>query len=151
MMSLSYTILLPDKIRTEILSYCIRQYPYEACGFLLGAETDVGIFVDGFAPIANASHDPLRHFSMDPAAMLPYIYPAPAEGNKGTVVGILHSHPMAAAVPSDEDMQTSWKQISTHWIVSLVRLDAPDIRAYRFAQTDEQTIHALPVSWQTTL
>ncbi|WP_028547856.1 M67 family metallopeptidase [Paenibacillus sp. UNC451MF] len=143
---MAFSVTIPHTVKHEILKYCREQYPLEACGFLLGSVTDELVKAKFFVPIPNAAHDPLHSFSMDPASMLPYIYPM--NDDVGTIIGILHSHPCTPAIPSFEDLQTAWLHIPTHWIVSLLKTNTPDVQVYNYDKYGESCVpfHSIPWS-----
>jgi proteasome lid subunit RPN8/RPN11 len=74
-----------------------RAHPREACGLLLGAQGTVTIA----QPAANIAAEPLRHFDIDPAALIVAHRAARAGGP--AVLGYFHSHPTGLAVPSATD------------------------------------------------
>jgi len=71
--------------------------PLEACGLLLGH----GSRIEEAVPADNVAADPLRHFEIDPAALIAAHRAARAGGPD--VVGYFHSHPNGLARPSATD------------------------------------------------
>ncbi|WP_370385511.1 Mov34/MPN/PAD-1 family protein [Novosphingobium sp. EMRT-2] len=71
--------------------------PREACGLLLGQ----GAHVETAMPTANVASDPMRHFEIDPAALIAAHRHARADGAK--VLGYFHSHPNGLPHPSRTD------------------------------------------------
>ncbi len=80
-----------------LLAEAARAAPAEACGLLLG-EGDV---VARATVAANVAPDPLRHFEIDPAALLA-AHRAARDGG-AQVLGYWHSHPNGRAGPSATD------------------------------------------------
>lgn len=72
-------------------------HPAEACGILLGE----GGHVHTATLAANVHPEPLRHFEIDPAALIAAHKAARAGGP--AVLGYWHSHPNGLAGPSDTD------------------------------------------------
>ena len=72
-------------------------HPRECCGLLLGYGGRIAIAV----PCANVAGDPLRHFEIDPAALIA-AHRTEREGG-AQVVGYYHSHPNGRTVPSATD------------------------------------------------
>ncbi len=72
--------------------------PREACGLLLGT----GSHIESAAPTANVAPDPLRHFEIDPAALIA-AHRAARDGSGPHVIGYFHSHPNGLARPSATD------------------------------------------------
>lgn len=142
-MSFSVTILRSAKLAA--LHHCLEQYPSEACGLLLGSIEKDWIQAELFVPITNVAQDPLHHFTMDPVSLLPYLLSG--TGKVASIVGILHSHPRTAAIPSAEDLKTSWIPIPTHWIVSLLNQAAPEMQAYRYEKTKDSCAKPYSIVW----
>ncbi|WP_282936708.1 M67 family metallopeptidase [Paenibacillus sp. RC67] len=142
---MSFSVTLLRSVKQAALNHCIKQYPFEACGFMLGALINDRVQVNAFVPIGNVAKDPLHYFSMDPASIMPYLFP---KGSKEpTIVGIVHSHPDSPAIPSNEDLQTAWLHIPTHWIVSLLDPHTPIIHAYRYETAKQAGVHFHSVPW----
>jgi proteasome lid subunit RPN8/RPN11 len=72
--------------------------PAECCGLLLGGET-----IERAVPTANVAADPLRHFEIDPQALISAHRAARAGGLQ--VLGYYHSHPSGHPVPSATDCE----------------------------------------------
>jgi len=69
----------------------------ECCGLLLGPD---GV-IEHARPAANVAADPLRHFEIDPQALVDAHRAARAGGP--AVIGYYHSHPGGPAEPSATD------------------------------------------------
>lgn len=73
--------------------------PNECCGLLLGR----GGRIDEARSVANIHADPLRHFEIDPAALIA-AHRAAREGGLD-VIGYYHSHPTGQLQPSVTDRE----------------------------------------------
>ncbi len=71
--------------------------PHEACGLLLGT----GSHVETATRTPNVAPDPLRHFELDPAALIAAHKAARTGGPQ--LLGYWHSHPNGRVGPSDAD------------------------------------------------
>ena len=71
--------------------------PHEACGLLLGTATHI----ETAQVTANVHPEPLRHFEIDPAALIAAHKAARAGGPQ--LIGYFHSHPNGLARPSATD------------------------------------------------
>ncbi|MGC4250069.1 MAG: M67 family metallopeptidase [Sphingobium sp.] len=69
----------------------------EVCGLLLGGDGRI----EEIRPAANVAADPVRHFELDPAALIAAHRAARAGGP--AVIGHYHSHPGGIAAPSAID------------------------------------------------
>jgi proteasome lid subunit RPN8/RPN11 len=74
-----------------------KAFPQECCGLLLGQ----GARIERVVPAANVHPDPLRHFEIDPAALI--AAHRDARGGGLQVLGYYHSHPNGRAEPSATD------------------------------------------------
>ena len=73
-----------------------RAHPREACGILLGAGA-----VEQAVSCRNVHPEPLRHFEIDPAALIA-AHKAARNGGPA-LLGYWHSHPSGSAEPSETD------------------------------------------------
>ncbi|MDE2404102.1 MAG: M67 family metallopeptidase [Sphingomonadales bacterium] len=83
-----------------------RAQPAEACGLLLGRAGEgsgAGEAIVAAIPCANVAPDPLRHFELDPAALIAAHRAARAGGP--SVLGYWHSHPTGHPLPSATDCE----------------------------------------------
>lgn len=69
----------------------------EICGLILGRPG----YVDNLVPVANVAPNPVRHFELDPAALIAAHRAARSGGPQ--IVGHYHSHPSGVATPSATD------------------------------------------------
>ena len=80
-----------------MLAAASAAHPREACGILLGT----GDRIHTATTTGNVHPEPLRHFEIDPAALI--AAHRAARGNGPQVLGYWHSHPNGLARPSDTD------------------------------------------------
>jgi desampylase len=90
-------ITLTAAVRSAILEAAAAAAPHEACGLLLGQNQHI----DTAQQTANIHPEPLRHFEIDPAALIAAHKAARAGGPQ--VIGYFHSHPNGLARPSATD------------------------------------------------
>jgi len=88
-------------VMATLYAEAARAHPAEACGLLLGVVADGGERVDLAVVCANVAPDPLRHFEIDPVALIAAHRAARAGGP--AVVGYWHSHPTGHPLPSATD------------------------------------------------
>ena len=94
-------------------------YPYECCGLLIGREDGAGgIEVSRIAPSANLAADRRRRFEVDPALYLTLERTLPGAAER--LVGLYHSHPDGAAIPSAQDAAAAWEE-GWIWLIVPVR------------------------------
>lgn len=88
---------LSSQAHAAILAAARAAHPKEACGLLLGE----GAAIRAVTVAANVHSDPLRHFEIDPAALI--AAHKAARGGGPALVGYWHSHPNGRVEPSAED------------------------------------------------
>ncbi len=86
-------------VMATLLEEASRAAPRECCGLLLGREG----LVEQALPAANVHPEPLRHFEIDPAALIAAHRAARAGGAQ--LLGYYHSHPRGHPVPSATDCE----------------------------------------------
>lgn len=106
-----------------IAAHCLRTYPLEACGLLLGAKDEVWEAYCG----RNEAHS-ARVFTMAPADVLGAERRAKELGIQ--VVGVFHSHTHSEAFPSPTDVRQALDEAWAYLVVSLSR-PLVEVRAYR--------------------
>ncbi|WP_019534937.1 M67 family metallopeptidase [Paenibacillus ginsengihumi] len=113
------------------LEHCKSLAPEEGCGLLFGsAEGESGWMIERFRPIPNVASEPRTAFCMCPRITTAVLFEEKALG--AILVGIAHSHPLAAAVPSSADLRSAWHTVPSQWIVSLASPSEPRARAFRY-------------------
>lgn len=88
---------LSASAHAAILAAAAKAAPNEACGLLLGT----GTHIETAQAAANVHPEPLRHFEIDPAALIAAHKVARSGGPH--VIGYFHSHPNGLARPSATD------------------------------------------------
>lgn len=128
----------------QLIRICMKARPLEACGIvvsshsnssspkLLSEATDY-LVVDTIIPITNTHINPTYSFSFDPAEWTAAYYDM--QKNRQTLVGLFHSHPRTAAVPSSSDSEGFLPASElSYWIVSLQNSEAPHVQPYSRSQ-----------------
>lgn len=90
-------LVLSPQAHAAILAAARAAHPREACGLLLGE----GGCVFAAPQAANVHPEPLRHFEIDPVALI--AAHKAARGGGPQVLGYWHSHPDGRAGPSAQD------------------------------------------------
>ena len=114
-----------------IAAHARRERPRECCGILLGTADEL---VEAVAA-DNVASEPLRSYEVSPADHIAQIRRcrdvAKADGLK--VIGVYHSHPHSAAVPSPTDLDRAYEEY-VYLIAGPADDSAPlEIRAYRLS------------------
>src|SRR5438105_515683 len=96
-------LIIPNADLDQIIDHARSEYPYEACGLIGGQNGQA----EAITPVPNASLSPQSSFEMERQAMVDTIIAFQRAGLE--VIGIYHSHPASAAIPSDSDVaQATW-------------------------------------------
>ncbi len=96
-MHLGMDLVVTSGVVATVLEESVAAAPCEACGLLLGHAGRI----DKAQPVANVARDPLRHFELDPAALI--AAHRAARGGGRQVLGYYHAHPNGRAGPSPVD------------------------------------------------
>ncbi len=117
------TIVMPE-VRRRLLGHTLEGWPEEVCGLLLGR----GDTVEDVTQLRNCSPRPRDHYALDP---LEYMHAEREWDQRGvSVLGVWHSHPDSAGVPSVTDERHAWPG----WLYVIVgrpRDQVPDVRGWR--------------------
>jgi len=112
-----------------IIEHAREDAPNEACGLILGD----GHRVTQIIPAQNIAADPRHHFRVDDALVVQHF---------SQIIGVYHSHPRSAPVPSSTDRQESCYPDFIHVIVGL-QDESPRLAAWRirYGRVDSIQIH----------
>jgi proteasome lid subunit RPN8/RPN11 len=100
------------KVRPEVLetirAHALRDSPRECCGILVGVDQTIVEAV----PAANVAEEPLRRYEVSPADHFAQIKRCRAAGGPHAprIVGVYHSHPHSAPVPSPTDLDQAFEE-----------------------------------------
>ncbi len=117
-------VTLPAAVRADLIAHARADAPNECCGLLIGG----GGVIDGCVRARNLHPAPATRYILDPA-----IHIATRRQLRGTgreVIGCYHSHPAAAAVPSETDVAEAHYPEFIWMIVSLANAGAPEIAVF---------------------
>jgi proteasome lid subunit RPN8/RPN11 len=119
---------LPAAVRRAIVRHAIAARPQECCGFLIGRRRETLAAL----PMPNVAETPATRFRIDDAAhvearRLLRRFDPPIE-----IVGVYHSHPGGAAIPSPVDVAEAYYP---DWLYVIVGLGGPrpSLRAFRIS------------------
>jgi len=122
---------LPAPLLIATIGRCLRSYPYEACGLLLGRRSAAGIYVRQTIACRNELPLPEQQgaFSIDPLQLLAADDVETVEGD--SLVGIYHSHCDAEAAPSESDLAASRLWPNLLWLIVAIKAEtASDYAAW---------------------
>src|SRR5688572_17529924 len=122
-------------IRPEVLAairmHALRDRPRECCGILVAVDDEI---VEAVAA-ANVAAEPLRRYEVSPADHFAQIKRCRAMAGEGPhalrIIGVYHSHPHSAPVPSPTDLEQAFDEY-VYVIAGPADGSAPfEIRGYR--------------------
>lgn len=128
-------VALEPQHRAELIEHARRAAPEECCGLLVGIRKGDCFVIRAIHPTANVwAGDRGHRFEIDPRAQL--AAQRDARERRLEIVGYYHSHPDAAAIPSDFDTERAWEEV-VYLIISLVASEESPLRAWVYDDTDE--------------
>lgn len=114
---------IPRPVVDQMVWHALEDTGKECCGLLGGR----GREVCSIYPLINESPRPEREYRV----ALGLFRPLQEMRQRGEgLLGIYHSHPTAAAVPSQKDLRQNYYPSAIHFIISLAGPE-PDIKGYR--------------------
>ena len=127
-------MLVRRGVGAAIAAHARRESPRECCGLLIGTQGEVYEAV----ATANVAAEPHRHYQVSPVdhfALIKRCRDTQAPGLKTLeIVGVYHSHPRSAPVPSPTDRREALADFF-YVIAGPVDGSAPlELRAYRLIE-----------------
>ncbi len=132
-------ILIEKNVIDHIYSHMLDVFPEEGSGMLGGTGNRITLFI----PVRNGATPSNREttFFWKPEDFLEGLHHLEKEGAEW--LGVVHSHPSSAAIPSVTDRKNWHYHQLSYWILSLKEKEKPVLRMYRFCDGgfDEQGYH----------
>jgi proteasome lid subunit RPN8/RPN11 len=128
-------LVLPRKLRDEIIAHARESAPQECCGLLLG-EDEVAKRV---MRCGNVHPTPETRYLIDRAQVFE-AFRASTDFDR-ELVAIYHSHPRSPAYPSPTDRAEAQWPDAAYVLVSL-RAEPPELFAYRLG---DEAVREIPV------
>jgi proteasome lid subunit RPN8/RPN11 len=124
-------VRIADDAQQRIRDACVRGYPEEVCGVLVGHDRDGSRSVEHVVPVDNArDENRARRYLITADTLARIERDAIAGGSE--VVGFYHSHPEHPAIPSAYDHEHSWPWY-TYVIVAVHSGAVTDMKAWQLA------------------
>jgi proteasome lid subunit RPN8/RPN11 len=111
----------------EMINHAREESPNEACGILAGKNDRVSRLYR--ARNAEDSPTTYRLFPDEQYRIFKEI-----EDRGLEIIGIYHSHPSSAPVPSNTDVRHAYSPEVTHVVISLAESEDPQVRAFRISE-----------------
>lgn len=119
---------LPRALRRRLLAESARAWPEEACGLLVGAR---GV-CHAVMPVQNVARARRRRFEVDPRAHIALRRALREAAGRLSILGVYHSHPRSAPVPSAVDLAEAHYRDWVYLLVGRVGRRRR-VRAYRLS------------------
>jgi proteasome lid subunit RPN8/RPN11 len=107
-------VAVPQDLVPALPRLAAAALPREACGLLVGRAGAGGVVVTGLAPSRNLA-EAEDAFEIDTAMQL--ALQRRLRGTGEAVVGVWHSHPSCAPVPSARDAEGAW-EAGLAWLIT---------------------------------
>ena len=136
-------MILDELQAAALIGYAVEAAPYEACGLIAGR----GHTARWIIPIANIASEPQQYYEMDQRAFVEAMFAIQRRSLK--LIGIYHSHPKDAPIPSKTDIRQAHYPEVEYLIISL-RGETPCLAAWRVhdheVESLEVSVGALAIS-----
>jgi proteasome lid subunit RPN8/RPN11 len=131
------TLKLDQEILRQIQAHGEASYPLEGAGLLLGRTSDSLRIVIELNPLANRFEQDQQHrrYRLDPLELMRVEDNADERGLD--VLGVFHSHPDHAAIPSAYDLEWSLPYYS-YLITGVAGGRATETRSWRLVENRER-------------
>lgn len=121
-------IRIPHRVARIIVDDARAQVPNEACGLIAGD----GKTIQSAIPLSNAAPSKRSSFTFEPNEQLSALKRLDAENL--VWMGVYHSHPNSAAIPSSADLEGARDHGLLQLIVSLQK-SKPELQLWRIGET----------------
>lgn len=93
-------IRMTAAMNEQIKNHFHTSTPFEGCGLLLGTSSiDDSVDIHSIIPVKNVAAKPNHHFELEPEVWVHHLLTSP------DLIGLYHTHPISAPLPSAEDLQ----------------------------------------------
>ena len=122
--------------------HAVDTFPEECCGALIEAGGEI---VEAFALANTTSAGRVRRFQIDPEGYR--LAEARARERTGTLAGFYHSHPNAAARPSQFDLEHAWPNLK--YVIISVNRGVPGDTTVWHLRDDRSGFEQGELRWHT--
>lgn len=133
------TITIPYPVARQIADHALAESPLEACGLLAGT----GDHITAAYPIRNDAPAAEKRYKLDPNEQLPAL--KAIDDARLEWIGVYHSHPQSAPIPSTADVNEWADSGLLQLIVSLER-SKPQLKLWRLG---EASVSAVDLVYET--
>ncbi|MCY3976842.1 MAG: M67 family metallopeptidase [Chloroflexi bacterium] len=119
---------IPFPVARQIADHALAESPLEACGLLAGTDGHIGAAF----PIRNVAQAANKRYELDPKDQLLAL--KAIDDGRLEWIGVYHSHPQSAPIPSTADVNEWADSGLLQLIVSLER-SIPQLKLWRLGET----------------
>jgi proteasome lid subunit RPN8/RPN11 len=123
-----FRLVIPSGVRAALVAHARAELPNECCGFLAGRVEDGAGRATVYLPLVNELASPTA-FRTEPRSVLAAFRTMRAAGTD--VIAICHSHPTAAAVPSQRDLRENTYGPNIPWVIVGFDGAKPGVTSFR--------------------
>ena len=129
---MSFRLILPLNLFTEMVEHARTDRPNECCGILAGVVSEGIGLVQRRYPLVNSLASPTEYEAEPRSLLAAYreIHSLSLE-----ILAIYHSHPTTHPIPSKKDLERLFSEEVICVILSLI-VDPPEVRAWWLTATD---------------
>lgn len=119
----------------QIKNHFHISWPSEGCGLLLGTSSiNDSVDIYSIIPVKNVAAEPNHHFELEPEVWVHHLLTSPE------LIGLFHTHPVSAPIPSAEDLQNlqSYGQLMEVYLIAGINPKAQliELKAYEVVKLD---------------
>jgi proteasome lid subunit RPN8/RPN11 len=126
-------IKMTVQLFNQVIDYCRLQLPNEACGVFFGTHYQNSLIIQSFKGITNIASFTNNQFEFDHEQLLKLLY----SKEEYQWIGIVHSHPLTAAYPSEADLRSLW-QLPIYAIISFAQANQPILKSFEIISNQQK-------------
>lgn len=121
-------VTITYSLARQIADHALAESPLEACGLLAGT----GDHIAAAFPMRNAAQAAERQFRLDPNEQLKAL--KAIDDARLEWIGVYHSHPRSAPIPSTADVK-EWADSSLLQLIVSLEHSKPQLKLWRLSET----------------
>ncbi len=119
---------IPNPVARQIADHALAESPLEACGLLAGT----GDHIAAAFPMRNVAAAARSSFQVNPNEQLQTL--KAIDGAQLDWIGVYHSHPQSAPIPSPDDVN-EWVDHGLLQLIVSLEQSAPQLKLWRLGET----------------
>ena len=122
------TFSIPYPVARQIADHALDESPLEACGLLAGNDEQIAAAF----PIRNGAEVAEKRYKLDPDEQLQAL--KAIDDARLQWIGVYHSHPRSAPIPSSEDVN-EWADSGLLQLIVSLQRSKPQLKLWRLGET----------------